>query len=164
MKKSNKKPKQAKKQIKANQQATGAETSRRDFLRLSRNGLIGVGAVGGIGWWAVSGVRATAAEHDLSRIGRGRPAVVQVHDPQCAQCTALQRNTRRALRCYDDDDFVYLVASIKTEAGQMFASRFGVPHVTLMLFDGLGELEQVLNGVRDRDQLKPHFTTLIETV
>lgn len=129
--------------------------SRRTFLR---NGLVGGAAFVGAGAWAVSGIRAVAAEQDLSLIGKGAPAVVQIHDPQCSMCTELQREARKALKCFDDEEFVYLVASIRTKEGSAFAAKHGVPHVTLMLIDGAGNVQDVLNGVRQHDELKPIFT------
>ncbi|MEO1365335.1 MAG: hypothetical protein AAFU86_16350, partial [Pseudomonadota bacterium] len=60
---------------------------------LSRRTMLGGGAavstiaLGG-GFWGVSSFRSYAAEHDLSRVGQGAPTIVQVHDPQCATCTA----------------------------------------------------------------------------
>ena len=59
---------------------------------------------GGGGWYLVSEVRATIAEQDLSRIGNGIPAVVQIHDPQCPRCLALQRETRKAMSGFADDE------------------------------------------------------------
>ena len=99
-------------------------------------------------------VRAMQAEHDLSRVGQGKPVVVQVHDPQCPTCTALQRETRKAMKQFGECDLVYLVADISQQDGAGFANRYGVPHVTLLLFDGKGELRQTLQGMRYQDELK----------
>ena len=99
---------------KAAAQVEAPDASRRDVLRLARNGSIGAVALAGAGWWVVSGVRATAYEHDLTRVGQGTPSIVQIHDPKCALCTELQRETRKALKAFDEDDILYLVASILT--------------------------------------------------
>ncbi len=136
------------------------QPERRDMMKLMRNGAIGALAVGGLGWWGVSAVQATAAEHDLTRIGQGTPTIVQVHDPQCPLCTQLQREARKALRACSDCDLVYLVANIRAEDGQRFAAQHNVPHVTLVLFNGAGEVQQILNGVRDQEELKPVFESL----
>ncbi|MEM0949899.1 MAG: hypothetical protein AAGK37_21060 [Pseudomonadota bacterium] len=136
------------------------QPSRRDMLKLVRNGGLGAAALAGTGWLGLSAVRATAAEQDLSRIGQGVPTVVQIHDPQCAMCTSLQRQTRKAMRCYAEDQLIYLVASIRTEDGAAFANFHGQPHVTLMLLDGDGEVRNVLQGVRSHDTLKPAFNRL----
>ena len=138
-----------------------SELSRRQVLRMIRYGALGAVAMGGAGYFGVGSFRAYAAEHDLSRVGQGNPVIVQIHDPQCAMCTELQRETRKALKCFDDEDVLYLVASIKTDAGARFAASMGLPHVTLVLMNGSGEVQEVLQGVRDRTQLKPHFQTLV---
>jgi thioredoxin-like negative regulator of GroEL len=111
-----------------------------------------VGGVGGV--LTVRSVKAHAHEHDLTRMGQGKPTVVQVHDPTCPTCTALQRQTRAALSSFGECDMLYLVADIKTDEGAMFASRYGVPHVTLLLFDADGELQETLTGMRYEDELK----------
>ncbi len=128
--------------------------SRRNVLRLARNGAIAVTVVGGGGFLMMRSVRAMQAEHDLSRVGQGKPVVVQVHDPQCSTCTALQRETRKAMKQFGECDLVYLVADISQQDGAGFANRYGVPHVTLLLFDGKGELRQTLQGMRYQDELK----------
>ncbi len=132
-------------------QANG--TSRRDVLRLARNGAIAAVVVGSAGFFMTRSVRAMQAEHDLTRIGKGKPVVVQVHDPQCSICTALQRETRKAMKQFEDEDFIYLVADISQQDGAGFANRYGVPHVTLLLFDGEGVLQQTLQGMRYQDEL-----------
>jgi len=72
-------------------------------------------------------------------------------------CTALQRQTRRALRCNFAENPVYLVANIRSDQGAAFATRHRVPHVTLMIMDGRGTVQEVLSGVRQRDELKSIF-------
>jgi len=49
------------------------------------------------------------------------------------------------------------VANIKTPQGREFANSYGVPHVTLMLFDGAGEIQQVLNGENTSANLENIF-------
>ena len=137
--------------------APGATVPRRDMLKLARNGTIAVLAAGAIGAFSVNAVRATVAEHDLNRIGQGLPTVVQIHDPQCSLCTALQRETRKALKAFDDSQVTYLVANITPVEGAQFAAKHGVQHVTLLLLDGRGAVQQVLQGVRQRDELRAVF-------
>lgn len=140
-------------------QSSNAETkrSRRDVLILGRNIAVGVVAVGGVGYWARSSFAAHAAEHDLSRIGKGKPAVVQIHDPTCPTCTALQKETRQAMEQFGECDMLYLVADIKQPEGSAFAARHGVPHVTLLLFDEGGELQDTLRGMRQSPELEARF-------
>ncbi|MEM1074804.1 MAG: hypothetical protein AAF665_05270 [Pseudomonadota bacterium] len=131
--------------------------TRRDVLKIARNGALGLAAVGGAGYWALGSFRAYAAEHDLTRLGKGAPAIVQVHDPQCPTCTALQKQTRAALKAFGDCGLVYLVADIKTDDGAELAAQHGVPHVTLLFFDGQGELLNTVHGLHTRAQLEPMF-------
>jgi len=84
-------------------------------------------------------------------------AVVQIHDPQYQLCTTLQRQTRRALKAYSDDDVTYLVANIKTTEGSAFAARFGLPHVTLMFFDDAGVHVNTLRGPTSQDAVEAAF-------
>lgn len=134
-----------------------AEPSRRDMLRLLRNGGLAGVVVGGSGYFGLWSYRAFAAEHDLSRLGQGKPTIVQVHDPQCPTCTALQKQARRALKEFEECDLVYLIADINTPEGQAFAVRHGVGNVTLLLFDGAGDLQHTVHGLQTRDQLLPIF-------
>lgn len=134
-----------------------AEPTRRDMLRLIRTGAIATAAAVGGGYWAFGSFRAYAAEHDLSKVGQGAPTIVQVHDPQCPTCTALQRETRRALKDFDDCGMTYLVADIKTEEGAAFARKYTVPHVTLLLFDGAGTLLNTVHGMQQADHLAQVF-------
>lgn len=120
--------------------------SRRDFLRKMGNRALVVAVVGGTGWYLVEEVRATIREEDLSRIGNGIPAVVQIHDPQCPRCAALQRETREAMEQFDDSELQYLVANIRSAKGRQLAGAHGVGHITLLLFDGKGERLDVLVG------------------
>jgi len=119
--------------------------------------LVSAGIVGAIGLFSVNAVQATVAEHDLSRIGNGTPAVVQIHDPQCTLCTQLQRETRKALRALPDGAITYLIANIRNTEGAAFANRHGQPHVTLLLFDGQGKVYSVINGVTDSAELEEAF-------
>lgn len=93
----------------------------------------------------------------------GRPTVVQIHDPQCTLCVALQRETKRAVRVFDDQQLDYVIANITSAKGRAFASRYGISRVTLLLFDGSGELRDVLHGQHDDSELREAFAQLIES-
>lgn len=137
--------------------AGSADLARRGFLRKFRNwGIVGALSIGA-GWYLVGETTAMIAEHDLSRVGNGKPAVVQIHDPQCPQCRALQQQARQALSDLDDPNVQYLVANIKSSSGQQFASKHQVAHVTLVLFDGEGRRRAVLRGNRDSRELLDSF-------
>ncbi|MEH6496420.1 MAG: hypothetical protein V7740_11810 [Pseudomonas marincola] len=121
-------------------------TTRRAFFRNIGNGAIGAAIVGGGVWFVVDEVMATLDEQDLSKIGNGIPTIVQIHDPQCSLCIALQRETRKALKKFDEGKLQYLVANIKGVEGRALAASHGVRHVTLVLFDGNGKRQQILAG------------------
>lgn len=130
---------------------------RRAALKLLWSGGVSLAVLGAAGIWTVRSVQAMAAERDLSQVGQGKPVVVQVHDPQCPTCTALQRQTRKALRQFGECDMLYLVADITQPEGGAFARRYGVPHVTLLLFDADGTLQTTIFGMQSRSDLEPIF-------
>lgn len=139
----------------------GVDTSKRNFLDKAKTWGLGALVLGGAGYFVVDQVQGSIHEHDLDRVGKGTPAVVQIHDPQCPLCTALQKETRHALGRVEGD-LEYVVANIKSNKGRSFAARYGVPHVTLLLFDGKGELQQTLTGQRGSVELQTAFRRLIE--
>jgi hypothetical protein len=131
---------------------------KRKTLRLLRNLAIATPIVGVAGFFSVKSVQATICEADLTKVGQGVPSIVQIHDPNCQLCTRLQKQTRRALRSFDGDSHHFLVANIKTEDGGAFAARYGVPHVTLLLFDKRGKMTQVVRGPINQDALENIIT------
>jgi hypothetical protein len=131
--------------------------SRRTVLGWVGMGALGLGVLGGGGAWAVNSFNRSMDERDLSRIGKGKPSIVQIHDPQCPICNALQRETRKALGKLDGEPPIYLIADITQTEGAVFAQRHSVPHVTLLLFDADGKRVQTLTGSRTRDELEPIF-------
>jgi len=134
-----------------------AKTSRRDILGWVGLGIVGAGAVTAGGAWAVSSFNQSVAERDLDRIGQGKPAIVQIHDPQCPICNALQRETRKALAQMEGEPPVYLVADLTQTEGAVFAQLHRVPHVTLLVFDGEGNRVETISGSRTHDELLPVF-------
>lgn len=131
--------------------------SRRDAM--ARLGWIGAGslAVLGVGGALAMDFSSKQAEADLSKIGQGVPTIVQIHDPGCSMCRSLQKETRAALKQFDDDEVTYLVANIKTLDGASFSSDMGMGNVTLILFDGDGERVHTVQGVTPRDELEATF-------
>ncbi len=124
----------------------GVSTDRRRMLRLLGNAGIAAAVVGGVGYYTVSSIQASISEADLGKIGNGRPAIVQIHDPNCGLCRTLQSQTRGVLDAFDAEKFEYLVANIKTRKGSDLAIRYSVPHVTLLLFDPNGEMVRIVRG------------------
>ena len=136
--------------------------SRRDLLQNIGFGVVGIGIVGGGGWYLARSVHAGIVEADLSRLGNGIPTVVQIHDPDCPQCRALQREAREALRDFDDSEIQYLVANIRQPDGRALAAAHGVGHVTLLLFDGSGRRRGTLVGQNSSEILRFEFRRLIQ--
>jgi hypothetical protein len=132
-------------------------SSRRDLLLKARNGLIAVAVIGGAGWYMVEEVRAVNREQDLSMLGNGVATVVQIHDPQCPKCTALQREARDAMDGFEASEIQFLVANIRTDEGRGFARKHGVGHVTLLLFDGKGKRLDTLVGPNTAKNLERVF-------
>lgn len=132
--------------------------SRRDFFTKVQYGALAALVIGGGGWFVVEEAKATVQEGDLTKIGNGLPTIVQIHDPQCPKCVALQRETRDALGNFEDDTYQYLVANIKTEAGQALATTHGVGHVTLLIFDGAGHRQEIISGPNQSKFLTEAFT------
>lgn len=156
--------KKRKKPVKRAANPTGAEAaaqkkleSRRRFLRLARNGAIALPVLIGGTVFSVRSVQATICEADLTKIGKGKPSIVQIHDPNCNLCRTLQRQARKALKSFDDEAMTFLVADINTVKGGAFAARYGVPHVTLLLFDAKGEMVEVVRGPSDIESLRTIF-------
>jgi len=145
-----------------NDSAKNEPLSRRDVLRRYRNRGICVAVAGAAGWFVVQDVQATVHEHDLTRIGNGIPTVVQIHDPNCSVCAALQKETRAAMKDFEDAELQFLVANIKDARGKKLAAEHGVPHVTLLLFDGAGQRHQILRGSNDRSVLAPTFRRFVK--
>ncbi|QDG75809.1 thioredoxin family protein [Labrenzia sp. PHM005] len=146
---------------KAKTRHNDVSAGRRNFLRLTRNIVIGAGVVGGVGYALASNVINTLNEHDLTRVGNGTPTIVQVHDPNCSLCLALQKETRSALKQFQDGRLDYVIANIKSASGRAFANRYGVQHVTLLLFNADGELKNILQGQRGSHQLRAEFSRLL---
>lgn len=156
-KKRNKPQKKAKSAPRPAEAQTPESPQRRDFLSRTAKIVIGAGVIGGGSFFAVSAVRATAHEQDVSRIGQGVPTVVQIHDPGCSLCSALQKETRSALKGVDPTELEYVVANVKTDEGSAFAAQHRQPHVTLMLMDPEGAPVQILSGPQDRAVLRQVF-------
>ena len=149
-------PKQHKKSRKAAAKpAQSREATRRDMLRLCATAPLVWCRPVVSGYGANASFTAYAQEHALSRLGQGTHVIVQVHDPQCPTCTALQKQTRAAFKSMDDCGTIYLVADITINAGAALAARHGVPHVTLLFFDGQGVLLRRAQGMHRSAALRP---------
>ncbi|MCP4983062.1 MAG: hypothetical protein GY935_21510 [Gammaproteobacteria bacterium] len=135
--------------------ATVKKRKWRDFRRFILTFVILAGVVG-------SGLTAFKyshdVSHDLSVLGKGVPAVVQIHDPKCQLCNQLRSNASAAAESFGER-LLYRIADITTPRGRQLQLRHEVQHVTLLLFDGNGELRKVLTGVKSEDILQRAFRT-----
>lgn len=137
--------------------ATAPVVTRRSFLK-SIPYVVGGGVVlSGIGYLGVSAVRADLAEQDLDIVGSGKPVIVQIHNPSCPICVALQKETRAALNMLEGEELAYRVASITSTTGSDFANRHGATHATLLFFDSSGQIRQRVHGETDREILYLEF-------
>lgn len=131
--------------------------SRRDMLGNIAFSAAAVAAVGTGGYYLVSEVSASISEGDLSKIGNGTPTVVQIHDPSCGTCTALQREARDAVCSMEGDQIQFVVANLNKPEGRQLAARHGVGKITLLLFDGEGNRQSTITGLNSAENLKIAF-------
>lgn len=135
---------------------------RRKTLKQFRNVALLAVAVGGGSLYIGSNVLAGIEEADLSRIGNGIPTIVQIHDPQCPTCRALQREARLALEQFEAGQLQYLVANIRKDEGRALADKHSVGHVTLLLLDGNGRRMEVITGLTKSPYLEAAFRRHLE--
>lgn len=125
--------------------------------RMTRRFAIAAPIVAVAGYFTTTSVQAIMSEADLSKIKGGKPSIVQIHDPQCQLCRTLQKQARKAMKSLDEAAFEYLVANIRSEDGLAFSHRYGVGHVTLVLFDAKGEMVEIIRGPSDVATLERAF-------
>jgi hypothetical protein len=138
------------------------DATKRNTLAFLGKGLLGFSVIGGGGFYFYNAYQKDLKERDLTRIGFGKPTIVQIHDPNCQLCATLQKETRAALSNFDDETVKYLVANIRTKKGLEFAQKYNVPHVSLLLFNKRGQLQNVLQGVRREEELTNVISTMID--
>ena len=152
---------QKRKQNKANQQKAETANRRptRKWRELRRFALVFGLLATVVGTGLAAFKHSYDISHDLSVIGQGTPVVVQIHDPNCSLCNQLRRHAGNAIDHFGEERLLYRIADISTPGGRQLQMRHQVPHVTLLLFDGKGEVRRVLNGVKGEDTLKHAFDT-----
>lgn len=138
---------------KGSAKATSAPAGKGSMLN-RRNLIKGAVVVAG-GGFAIAGIQAydenNRVLHDLTVVGNGVPSVVQIHDPGCRLCRRLKGATEKALE--DIDGINYRLADITTPEGKAIQDRFGVPHVTLLYFDGEGRHLHTTNGTLSAEEV-----------
>lgn len=154
--------KKSKKNVAPPSGAEVRDAQKRRTLKTVRNSAVSLLVLGGAGAYFYRSVLTSRKEQDLTALGDGTPMIVQIHDPSCSLCTALQKEVRQALKTIDGSALNYRVANLRTQEGRRFASNYGVPHVTLLLFDGKGNLKQTLRGPRESEELEVTFNVLVD--
>ena len=89
--------------------------------------------------------------HDLSVIGTGLPAIVQIHDPGCSVCRRLKSVTENTMG--DLPDVNFRIADITTSKGREFQQQYGVPKTTLLLFDAKGKHLHTMSGLIKKQEI-----------
>ncbi|NBC29333.1 MAG: hypothetical protein GVY29_05000 [Spirochaetes bacterium] len=96
---------------------------------------------------------------DLSLVGSGTPAVVQVHDHTCPVCTELRGNVQRVQDEFSDEELLIRVADVHTDEGLAFAARYtSARRATLLYINGSGELVRSQTGAQGVDALRRAFS------
>jgi len=98
-------------------------------------------------------------EHDLSVLGNGTPTVVQIHDPSCQLCQRLKNNLGKVMAEFEDK-IQFKTANIAKQKGKRFASKYNVPHVTLLFFDKKGKRVNTMQGVSTSEDIKTNLQSL----
>lgn len=111
--------------------------------------------------WLIANEQSAQQESDLSILGSGQPVAVQVHDHSCPLCQRLKANAEQALNEMEQPP-AWRIADINTTSGADFAHRYGVGHVTILLFDGQGNRQQIIEGVTSSSDLRTAFEGLME--
>ncbi|GAB6091146.1 thioredoxin family protein [Spirochaeta dissipatitropha] len=125
--------------------------------------IVAVGMISAASAIALASNRNSRRHYDLTRVGQGIPAVVQVHDTTCPVCTELRSNISRIENDFDDSDLLVLIADVDKEEGLNFAARFTQHRrVTLLYFDPVGNLVDVQSGLQQPDELRSRFENHID--
>lgn len=102
--------------------------------------------------------RRAEAVRDLAAVGRGVPAVVQVHDNTCPVCTELRSTIARFEGEFSDEELLIRVADIHTDEGLEFAARYtAARRATLLFIDGEGNLVAEQQGAQEAAVLRRNF-------
>lgn len=117
--------------------------------------VLGVGAVAAV----IAMTDGGGDSHDLSSVGTGVPAVVQVHDITCPVCSELRANVESIEDEFDDSELLIRVADIATDEGLAFARQHTANRrVTLLFLDGQGNLVDERVGLRSPEELREVFS------
>lgn len=98
---------------------------------------------------------------DLSRIGQGKPAVVQVYDADNLVSHRLTEGFN-AIRDEFEDQVEFLLADLNAPAGDAFARRHGAASGTVIFFNGEGRRLHTLQGIQEPATLRQGIIQALE--
>ena len=104
-------------------------------------------------------IQNSKVEYDLSVVGNGKPTVVQIHDPGCRLCNQLKSNLSEVKDEFKEK-IQFKTANIVKREGRRFASKYNVPHVTLLFFDKKGQRVNTIQGVSSSVDIKSSLQNL----
>jgi hypothetical protein len=108
-----------------------------------------------VAWMAMEAHNARV-RGDLSVIGSGVPVVVQVHDRRNRESRRLHDHVERALARLDGP-LEWRVVDANSQQAASLARDYGAGRLTLLLFDGRGEMVRMKHGVESVDALEAVF-------
>ncbi len=130
-------------------------------VRLLQFGAIAVVAAAVVVVLAVRANRSEQFRQDLSQLGNGVPAAVQVWDVSCPICNQNRANVARIEDDYSDDDLLIRYVDVRTDEGVRFASQYtDRRRQTMLLFDGEGELVDIVTGPIEQQSMRILFDDL----
>ncbi len=119
--------------------------------------LVVVAAAGGWGLYAYN--QGEERIRDLTAVGTGVPAVVQVHDSTCPVCSELRANVESIEDGYSEEELLIRIADVHTDEGVAFAARHTTARrATLLFLDAEGELVDVRSGAIPPEDLRLLFS------
>lgn len=148
--------KATKKNVKAPRKKARTSSAGRFLENLSRRKALKILAGVGVAGVGVSTLHAYDKSqrtlHDLTVLGQGQPVVVQIHDPGCPTCRRLKSAVSSAMK--SSPQVLYRLADITTAEGKALQTKYAVPHVTLLFFDGAGKHLHTTRGLLTPDQVR----------
>jgi hypothetical protein len=116
--------------------------------------------VAGVGWTVVQ--QRTRQVYDLSVVGQGVPVVVQVHDTTCPICVDLRQSIDQISPSYASNQLLFRIADVSNPEAVSFIAPYTTNRrVTLLFFNGQGDLVNTLVGAQSALSLREAFGSLI---
>ena len=132
--------------------------SRRNWILGGVGAVVAAGSAKALHAWDVK----TKTEHDLTVVGQGKPAVVQIHNTTCPVCRRLKSALSAALG--DRTDVQYRIADMGKPAGRAMAEKYNTPQTTLLFFDAEGQQRHSHTGLLDADEITAMTDSFLEDI